>query len=468
MKKRRCVVKKLNVCNGGFLFLVCVDEFFIFSMKNDINRSKEYDIMEELKRTERNKAKEKELYEKGLALMASPKYSDYEFASLIFESISGYKDSDELLEQCRVKIKNAKHELAKELIGENTIDSLERAQYLLKDWDKEDALVKECNAALISLRYQEAQDLFSNHEYEEALDLFRLTPDYQDSNSYIEQCENMLNSDEPKSKGGKVVGILLTLILLAAIGVGGWFGYQYFKTPKLVVNVVEIEYGEEVKLEPKLFISDDSKNIDMDSITLVTDLTTNTDLYTYDKSSKVVVSKDKEYLEIGSYDVEIKSKKNGVSATTSLVIKDTKAPTIECSVEKFEYTIGSQKIDFASYFKTEDKSEVKVEFNTDSIDWNTEGTYQVKAIATDAQGNKSEKVVDVEIKQAAYEEPAYTYEEPVYQEDDTTYTYQEPVVVQEPTPTPEPEVVTPEPTVEPTPDPIPDPTDIPAVEQPNE
>ncbi len=441
----------------GFLLLFS-------SLKNDIKdeRSKR---MEPLKRSDRNKqpeAKQEDLYNNALELMANDKYSDYEFASLIFDSIKGYKESDVLYMQCKEKIKEFRYEQAKALIGKNTIQDLEKAQSILKEFDPEDPLAKESKATLVSLYYQEGQDQFNNKEYEQALKLFHMIPNYEDASDYIEQCEQEIQKmiKQTQKKGKNPIGkILVALVLICVVAVGGWFGYSYFATPYMALDVVTVEYGEEVKLTPELFVSKDSKNINISSLELVSDLTNDEEKYTYDLSTRVVVSKGKEYLDVGSYEVEIRSKDGKFSSSTFLEVKDTKAPTITCSQEKFEYEIGQAAIDFASTITIEDKSEVTVEIDTSAIDWNTAGTYKVKVKAQDAYKNESEKIMDVVVKEAAYvEQPVEEVEEvqPSYQQN-TTYYYYVPETTQEQVQPSQPSQPSqPEPELEPIPEPVPD------------
>ena len=80
----------------------------------------------------------------------------------------------------------------------------------------------------------------------------------------------------------------------------------------------EVKEGEEVVLIPENFVASQN-TYEADELVLKSDLMTDDSKYDYDPLTHVVVTKGKDYLEQGSYDVWVEST-DGNAASTSVIV----------------------------------------------------------------------------------------------------------------------------------------------------
>lgn len=143
-------------------------------------------------------------------------------------------------------------------------------------------------------------------------------------------------------------------------------------------------------------------------------------------------------LELGEQEVSVvftdAAEKKELEAKVKVEVKDTKLPTIVLAKDKVEITEGDEldlkamvqevkdEVDGELTYVEKDAKNGEWYFNTDEIDTDKAGTYEVKVIAFDKNGNRHETVIEVVVKA-----------KPVEKEEETQQqTNQEPVV-QEPT-----------------------------------
>lgn len=367
-------------------------------------------MAEQLKRSQKGNSFSEDdkmsiLYQNGLDLMAKNTIRDFEFASLIFENLNGYGDSVAKLNECRSSILSIKRDNAKILMDKGDIASLEEAQKLLSACDPNDALVKECAESIASLKYEEANDLMSAEEYEQALAIFESIPGYEDVEDKVKECEEFIEqikAEEERRNRPKWPKVLLTIVLLAILACGGYFGYKFLMSPVLKVKPVTIELGEEVVLDPELFVQS-KKNIS--KLSLDSELLTSDD-FDYNEDHKTVVSKDKNHLAVGTYTIKISG--GGLKGTTTLEVVDTKAPTIK-GESVITHSIYSEIPDLESLYTVEDLSNFTKSIDASAVNWNEPGEYEVKIDAEDEYGNKKSMAVKVVVEGYAEPEQSYDY-----------------------------------------------------------
>lgn len=161
--------------------------------------------------------------------------------------------------------------------------------------------------------------------------------------------------------------------------------------PKILSKVVK-ELGESVYLNPSTFV-ENADYIDENGIKVRTALKTSAEFSFYDTG--LIVSKDKQYLEVGSYEIDVyyKQKKHKVV----LEVQDTTAPEFI----SFSDTVSMQKgkrLDASTLCKVKDYSETTIQYeDVSKVNFDKEGTYSAKISATDEYGNKTTKPLTIKI-----------------------------------------------------------------------
>lgn len=163
------------------------------------------------------------------------------------------------------------------------------------------------------------------------------------------------------------------------------------------------ELGETVKVNLKKYIDIDEQpsSIDKNSIELYSTLFTNTSKYTYNESTGEVVSKGKEFLEAGTYNITIQYKKNGSNKERDVTIKvkDTVAPEFTDFNSSIYVVQNAKSVNFSNYFEADDKSETAV-ISTDAVsnvNLAKVGVYEMKVTAKDSSDNENVQTCRVHV-----------------------------------------------------------------------
>ena len=132
--------------------------------------------------------------------------------------------------------------------------------------------------------------------------------------------------------------------------------------------------------------------------------------------------------------------KKEFEAKVKVEVKDTKLPTIVLAKEKVEILEGDEldlkamvkevkdAVDGSLTYVEKDAKNGNWSFNKGKLNTSKAGTYEVRVVAFDKNGNRSETVIEVNVK----EKPVEKVEKPKVEKDKQQSTYQEPVV-EEPT-----------------------------------
>lgn len=209
-----------------------------------------------------------------------------------------------------------------------------------------------------------------------------------------------------------VAGGVLALIIAMIVGTCIMVSNQN----KLVVNdkALVIELGEAVSLKPSTYLDKKVDKSIVNDTVLKSDLLTNDKKYTLDAEKQTVVTKDKEYLEVGKYDATLNYKKEELKIT--LEVKDKKAPSLEKSsaLERKKNEDGStalttleaqnivleqnsEDVDYTKFFEFKDFSEFKVTVNDKKVDLSKTGSYELEITAKDKYDNSRPQKVKVKV-----------------------------------------------------------------------
>lgn len=160
-----------------------------------------------------------------------------------------------------------------------------------------------------------------------------------------------------------------------------------------VVNQETVELGDPVSLKASDYLLEKPDGLTLDDIQVKSDLMTGSQ-YEYNDFSKTVKSAGKDFLDVGTYKIVLQYQ--GQEYPVTLTVKDTVMPEFISPAAVVTIPVGTQDFDFSRIYRTSDKDKVtlKVEGN---YDVNTEGTYPVTLVATDASGNVNSLEITVNV-----------------------------------------------------------------------
>ena len=170
----------------------------------------------------------------------------------------------------------------------------------------------------------------------------------------------------------------------------------------LASDEVKAEFGQRVSTNVADYL-DANKSGDVDKIIKDTKEKDNLKYVTVtnkDENGNVVSKEEKDYPEVGDYEISFTYKKE--KSTVKVSVKDTTKPEIEApeSIDVIQYTDLST-FNFGELLKATDYSDVKDwKIDTSKVDVNTIGSYELKVSIQDKYKNKATKKLKVNIVQA--------------------------------------------------------------------
>lgn len=184
------------------------------------------------------------------------------------------------------------------------------------------------------------------------------------------------------------------IVIGSGVGIAvliGIFGLTQLNQAKLHVQSKEkvIELGDTVSLNAKEFLKKDTPKKVLKEVSVKSDLKTDSEKYTYDKEKETVISKDKDFLDVGKYEVELSLDKE--KETVNLEVKDTTPPKFKDFKEEIKIEQNAENVKLEDYFKAEDLSETTIKVEDKGLDVSKVGSYEINVIATDKYDNKEEK-----------------------------------------------------------------------------
>lgn len=212
--------------------------------------------------------------------------------------------------------------------------------------------------------------------------------------------------------------LLLMTVIIACTGI------YLIKHPKQLLFVkndtVTIELGNSVSIKPQDYL--DKNKTDEDAYKncqLTSSILKNQDEYTVTDDKKIV-SKDKNYLNVGEYKFKITYLSQSQTITVNVV--DTTKPVFEIFTKTIEVEAETKEIKWTDYYQATDLTEVKINVDDSDVDLNKAGTYKIKVTATDIDGNSVTKNAEVTVKEKPKPTPTPT-PEPVAPAQDNNNSY---------------------------------------------
>lgn len=154
-----------------------------------------------------------------------------------------------------------------------------------------------------------------------------------------------------------------------------------------------VELGDSVSLDPAKYLE---REIDKD---VLKEVKLNSpileDSKKYDIDNKQLKTKDKNYLDVGTYKFTLEYKKD--ITEFNIIVKDTKAPTFKNILKEIVIEQNAEDVDFTNFFEAEDLSDFKVTVDNKEVDLTQTGSYKLKVTATDKYKNKNTDTVTVKV-----------------------------------------------------------------------
>lgn len=191
-------------------------------------------------------------------------------------------------------------------------------------------------------------------------------------------------SDKNKKRNLIIAGLVA---LVAVVGIGGYALMNQKSNDLILKKDVSFEYGETVKLNVENFVDEKMSEEAIKDTKLTSKLMTDTKKYTFDKKKLTVVTKDKEYLDVGSYEVSLKL--NEDTQDMKFVVEDTTAPKFEDFLSEIRIEKDAKDVDLKSYFKASDLSNFEITIDQGDFDITKEGEYVIKVSAKDQYDNET-------------------------------------------------------------------------------
>lgn len=204
------------------------------------------------------------------------------------------------------------------------------------------------------------------------------------------------------TKKKKIIAECLAGVLV--IGCAGAVILNTSSSKELVLasDEVKAEFGQRVSTNVADYL-DANKSGDVDKI--IKDTKEKDDLKyvivtNKDENGNVVSKEEKDYPEVGDYEISFTYKKE--KATVKVSVKDTTKPEIEApeSIDVIQYTDLST-FNFGELLKATDYSDVKDwKIDTSKVDVNTIGSYELKVSIQDKYKNKATNKLTVNVVEA--------------------------------------------------------------------
>lgn len=185
--------------------------------------------------------------------------------------------------------------------------------------------------------------------------------------------------------------------LACILGVSSMAGNIYASENVLKpVKEKTYELGDKVYLEADAFLKNKDPDV-LSKTALRSDLMTNDAEFDFDEATREVVSENKDWLEVGTYRVQLKCEDE--IENVEFKVKDTKAPVIKNLQKEINIEVNSEikPDEFKKFFDVRDFSDYDLDIDLSNVDIRHVGTYPMLVRAADIYGNKTQVIVDVNV-----------------------------------------------------------------------
>ena len=128
---------------------------------------------------------DRKIYNNAVALMET---GEYEAAISAFEAADGYKDSGELITECKKAIMETEYTNAVALMDKGDYSDAIAAFTELDGYNKSKEYIQSCETAILDMKYDEAVDMLESGKYLKAIEKFTILDGYKESTINISEC----------------------------------------------------------------------------------------------------------------------------------------------------------------------------------------------------------------------------------------------------------------------------------------
>lgn len=228
-----------------------------------------------------------------------------------------------------------------------------------------------------------------------------------ESNDDIEFSERDLALIEALRKVKKKKRRKFILLLIFVTMIIGSISIYVIEHPRELLFLksenVTVELGDDVSVKPQGYLDKDKTDEDAyKNAQLTASILKQVDNYTV-VDNKTIISKGKNYLDVGKYSFEISYLSQSKKVNINVV--DTVKPVFEVFNTQVEVEAETKEIKWADYYQASDLTDVQIKVDDAEVDLNKAGTYKITVTATDANGNFISKNAKVKVKEKPKPEP---------------------------------------------------------------
>ena len=230
-----------------------------------------------------------------------------------------------------------------------------------------------------------------------------------ESNDDIEFSERDLALIEALRKVKKKKRRKFILLLIFVTMIIGSISIYVIEHPRELLFLksenVTVELGNDVSVKPQGYLDKDKTDEDAyKNAQLTASILKQVDNYTI-VDNKTIISKGKNYLDVGKYSFEISYLSQSKKVNINVV--DTVKPVFEVFNTQVEVEAETKEIKW-DYYQASDLTDVQIKVDDAEVDLNKAGTYKITVTATDANGNFISKNAKVKVKEKPKPEPTPT------------------------------------------------------------
>ncbi len=206
----------------------------------------------------------------------------------------------------------------------------------------------------------------------------------------------LLLRDSKKRKRRKFLLALLLITSIVAI-IGTYVVLHPRELLFLKEDIINVELGDKVSIVPTEYLDKESTDEDAyENATLSAPYLKSDDYSVLE--NETLVSKDKDYLDIGTYKFKISYLSQSKEVTINVI--DTTKPVFEVFTKNIKVEEETKEIKWTDYYQATDLEDVEIKVDDSKVDLNKAGKYKISVTATDKANNSVTKnaVVTVEEK----------------------------------------------------------------------
>ena len=172
--------------------------------------------------------------------------------------------------------------------------------------------------------------------------------------------KNLLNGEQQNEnqKRRKTLWIAGAIALIVICGVGGYALMNQNQDKLIPKENIVYELGDKVNLDAKNFLNEKMSDDAIKETKLTSSLIIDTKKYTFNKKTNEVATKDKKFLDVENYEVNLTY--NDENEDIKFAVKDTTAPAFKNFLAEINVEKDADNVDLKKYFEASDLSDFEI------------------------------------------------------------------------------------------------------------